>query len=470
MSCGIMLNLLISLFVPTLAGYAVCLIIFKKNLFIPLVTLSISFGVGLGIITQWMLLLSMIGINYSRTNICFPLIVLSLISIFYVKKSKVDNNVNRNNLVVNKKRERVTAGILSNFSLNGIIGIIVFLYILFQVYFVFWRSLNIPICTWDALYVIASKAKAIFYESSILPVANYHLSSYPLQVPLSLAWIAINLGIWDEQLIKIIFPMIFLCYVVIHYAFLCRYTNKWWALLGVGLFLSANFPVYHATIAYRDIFLMYYNTSAIIFLIIGFEKKMDQFFILAGLFAGIATFVKLEALGYYFVNSLVLLFLISTIKQCSLKEKIAKFLKFIIPSLGILVLYYFYKHSHHIGQDQGRFLFDFTLQNLGRIKVILRRFSEDFFLSGNWNILWVLLAVSLFVRRASIAKSFQAKTILLFLLLYVGFYFVVALFTPNFISIAGSHSQTVLSRLILHFFPLCPLLVVFLNSSNEKKY
>jgi len=467
MPAGIILNLIISLLVPTLAGYAICLILFKKLPFNSLVSLSISFGVGIGMITHWMLLLSMIGLTYSRANICFPLTAVSLISIFYIKKNRMYKNIDRNDLIADKRIDGFTSGFLNNFSLKTIIGIAVFVYITFQIYFVFWRSLNIPICSWDALYVIASKAKCLFYEGSIEPLKNYNLSSYPLHVPLSLTWVALNLGVWDEQLIKIIFPVVFLCYLIIQYDFLCRHTNKWWALIGTGLFVSANFPIYHATIAYRDFFLMYYNISVIILLLTGYETERDQFFILAGLFAGFATFTKLEALGYFFVNSLAFLFLLFKMKRCGLKEKMVKFLKFIVPGIGIFLFYYLYKHIHNIGQGQGRFLFDFNWQNLARIKVILWRFLEDFFLSGNWNILWFLLAVSLFVRRASITKNFQTKILLLLLLLYLGFYFIIALFTANFISIAGSHSYTVLSRLILHFFPLCPLLIVFLNYSNE---
>jgi len=175
----------------------------------------------------------------------------------------------------------------------------------------------------------------------------------------------------------------------------------------------------------------------------------------------------LEALGYYFANSLAFLFFLSMMKEGDLSQKLKKFLKFIIPSMGIFLFYYLYKHFHNIGQGQGRFLFDFAWQNFDRINIIFLRFFKNFFLSGNWNILWFLLAVSLFVRRANIAKSFQTKFLLLILFLYLGLYFVVSLFTPNFVSIAGSHSYTALSRLILHFFPLCPILIVFLNYTKE---
>lgn len=464
-----MFNLIVSIFVPLLAGYAVCLILFKKIPFDPLVSFSISFGVGMGIIAQWMLVLSILGITYSRTSICFPLITLSLTCIYYIKKKWRHQRTPGEKLSINANKDSCYPYFLSNSRLRIIVGIAAFFYITFQLYFVFWKSLSVPIHSWDALYVIASKAKCFFYEGSIKFLKNYNLSGYPLQVPLSLTWVALNLGAWDEQLTKIIFPLIFSCCLIIYYDFLCCHTNKWWALLGVVLFLSANFPVHHATIAYRDIFLMYYNLAAILILFTGYARGDDRFFILAGLFAGFAVFTKVEAVGYLFINSLAFLYLLSKMRTCCLRDKTMKLLKFIVPGIGVYLFFHLYKVFHYIGLNQERFRFDFTWRSLARIRIIFERFMENLFLSGNWNILWFLLVISLFACRAKFVKSLPAKFFILILFLYFGFYFVIALFTQNFISIAGSHTYTVLSRLILHFFPLCPLAIIFLNYARSEK-
>ena len=455
-----MINLSISLLIPVLAGYSIYLFLFKDPPFNRLASLAISFGIGIGMITHWMVILSLLKVNLNRGNIGLPLIVLAFILILYVNLKKRKDVKGLAKKLYRQKNERLPIKISINSSLQILIGIAIVVYVFSQIYFVFWRALNIPICSWDTLYVIASKAKCFFYEGSIESLKNFNLSSYPLLTPLSLTWVALNLGIWEEQLVKIIFPVTFLSYLVIHYAFLCCSTTKWWALLGVGLLMSANFPLYHATIAYRDLLLMYYNMSAIIFLVMSHEMKNDRFIILAGLFSGFATFTKLEAAGYLIVNSLALLFLLSNVKKYCWKDKIVKFLKFIIPSVGIYLFFILYKLFHHIAPDQGRFLFDFNWGHLIRIKIIFQQFLGNLFLSGNWNILWFLLIISLIARREKIVKTFQTKFFTLLLFLYFGLYFMIALFTSNF---GGITALEGLSRLILHFFPLCPLLIVYLN-------
>ena len=238
---------------------------------------------------------------------------------------------------------------------------------------------------------------------------------------------------------------------------------------GDSGFLSANFPTYHATIAYRDIFLMYYNVSAIIFLFLRYNKNNDRFFIFAGINAGFATFTKLEAVGYLFLQALALLGLLSCTKRRGLRKKANQFLKFIVPGLGIYLIYAFYKQMHHIRLGQNRFSLEITARNFQRVGPITQRFFEELFLSGNWNILWFILIISLVVHRARVMRSILAIYVGGVLFLYLGFYFIVALATPNFVSIAGSHSYTVLSRIILHFFPLCVLGIIFANYLSEKE-
>jgi hypothetical protein len=63
-----------------------------------------------------------------------------------------------------------------------------------------------------------------------------------------------------------------------------------------------------------------------------------------------------------------------------------------------------------------------------------------------------------------VRQCLELKLILLALGAFGGMYFFIAWLTPNFISIAGVESPTVLSRIILHFFPLSALALILLHA------
>ena len=293
----------------------------------------------------------------------------------------------------------------------------------------------------------------------------YPHPSYPVLVPLAETWVALNLGTWSDQLIKIIFPFATLSFLAIYNYFLASYTNKRWALLGVVMLLSSIFFINQSTIAYRDIFLSSYTCTAIMLLLIWLSKKDDAFLILASLYAGLATFIKVEGTPHLLICTALFFLVLFYQKRGSFGKNIIAFFKFTIPSFGICLVFYLYKilrgfpsiriaHGGHI---------DLALENLKRIPLIIKMFSEDIFLSGNWNIIWFLLVLSLVVNFGKIRKRIEVKLLLIALIMFFGLYFSIALFTTEFMWVAGSKSPTTLSRLILHFFPLATLLIVLLN-------
>ena len=148
------------------------------------------------------------------------------------------------------------------------------IYVGYQIYISFFLAIALPIYSWDSIYVIAPKAKILFYNGSMDQIKLLPLSSYPLQVPFSMTWVSFCLGVWDDQMVKIIFPLIFLCFVVIYFEFLKLLTNVRWALLGTVLLASSNLLTYHASIVYQDIFVMFYNMVSLILIFYGSIKKV----------------------------------------------------------------------------------------------------------------------------------------------------------------------------------------------------
>lgn len=449
------LNLLVSLLLPLSIGYALVVLLCRRLSIDLLPSLAISYGLGMGILSQWMLLLGMAQIPFNLMTIGIP---LTLVAILF--SSLALTKLKRNPLSADAKPSLWAADAGPSASLRqpyAIADLLMSAYILYNAIFVLWRSLNIPIESWDAVATTAFKAKVFFFDGSIHRLNLPH-ASYPLHIPFTEAWIAFNLGTWHEILVKIIFPIAFLSYGVLQYFYLKSLTNHRWALGGLCLLISSNFLVYHATIAYRDLTMMYYNCTTIILMLLWNRKKEDGLLILASLFAGFTTFVKLEGTGYLVNYTLLLLFILWKEKTLQLENKIEKFLKFALPSYGICLLYQGYKFSLNISALHGRLKPVVDPGQLLRAPVIFKEFTANLFLSGNWNLLWFILLISFVINSSKTKHQQEIKLLSLTLAIFFGVYLIIPVLTSNLID-----HPTLLSRVLLHFFPLSVLLIILLN-------
>ena len=347
---------------------------------------------------------------------------------------------------------------------------ILLLYLAQNIFYVLWRSMTIPISTWDSVSTVAFKAKIFFFEKSPPFLGSLPHKTYPLFTPFLETWVVFNLGHWDDLLIKIIFPCAFLSYLTIHYKFLCHFTNRTWALLGCTILVSSNFFIYHATISYRDFLLMYFNCITIMLLLLWNNNKESPVLVLSALFAGFATFTKLEGTAFLLIYLILFSIINFSSRAFSLKEKLVNTARFTIPSFGILSAFHIYKIWHNVLKEGSGIVdktrLDFTWDKLGLIPEIFVNVSNNLLLTGNWNIIWFLAVLSL-IHLKKKWKNAEVKLVLLSLVLFFGLYTSMAVFTINYVWIAGTKSFTTLSRLILHFFPLSVLLIILLNYPED---
>ena len=94
--------------------------------------------------------------------------------------------------------------------------------------------------------------------------------------------------------------------------------------------------------------------------------------------------------------------------------------------------------------------------------------SDNLFLSGNWNILWFLLAITAFVCGRD-KKPFVVRFLNFALLMFFADYIKYVFFTSTSQFLAGEHNIDTLSRFLLHFYPLCPILIGLLIYHYLKK-
>ncbi|MBP9854109.1 MAG: hypothetical protein KBD53_04495 [Candidatus Omnitrophica bacterium] len=451
-------NILASLLIPLLLGYLTFSAVYRHPLPIAF-KLAVSFGLGFGLLTFSMLCLDILHIPFSRASISLPLLFLSfflfLIILSMDKKIKKEKNI-----FFKVETSAQNLNILTKMILTALV-----IYILFNIFFVFLRTWSIPVSTWDALATIAFKAKIFFYEQSIPDLNLLPHRSYPLLVSLAESWIAFNLGFWDDTLIQIIFPLAFLSYLCIHYYFLKFFTDGKWALGGVALLLSSNFFLYHATLSYRDFFLMYYACSTILLLLFWHHTRHTSFLFLASLFMAFASFTKLEGTAFILIFLTVFFILMSRMSSTS---RLKHFSIFVIPTFIISGTFYAYKiYYHSIKDGEGigdKTNFQFMFSKILLIPEVLVSYRDNLLFTGNWNLLWGALIFSLLLS-VKIKKSFETNILLWSIFLFFGLYTCTAIFSSNFIWIAGEQNSAGLSRLILHFFPLCVLSIVLINFS-----
>lgn len=449
------------IFISTIiaSGYCGVLLCNLRRHPIPLLfSIALSYGLGAGILTVGMLLLGSLSIPLTMQRTTFILILLPLILTVRSLAGHKHSMPRREGLIF----PRITFDPLSFLFL---------IFLMFYTAYIFWRASHVPISTWDAFATHAFNAKILYYEQSLQYFNNMPHNNYPLHVPLLQAWFTLANGQWDDQLIKTPFPFYFISTLIVMYYFLIHYTRPRWALLGLLFLTSSSFLIYHATIGYRDFTLLYYNFTTIVLLLLWNKKNSLPFLILAALFSGFTSFTKLEGAGYLFIHLILLVGILLHQRHISIFNKIKNLLIFSIPSLSICLFFHIYRYLS-LKQTTTQPLPDSDAFNLYQLKisispvlierlgVVLQKFITNMFFTNNWGIVFLIFILSL-LRPKKKNITPEIKFLLLGLFSFFFIYVSAYTLTQHFYWIA--HTEDVLSRCILHFFPLIPVLIILIN-------
>ncbi len=412
-----------------------------------------AYGLGMGCITQWMLILGMTNLPYNFWIIHIPLLFVAGLGYFFKKRKR--HPINQQTIT-----QQPSPPEFFLWPLNiKICWFLCLSYLLYQIYFIFIISLQQPISSWDAIYFIAKKAKVFFYDHSMRQLPNFPWAFYPFHVTLAETWYAFCLGKWHETWIQIIFPVTFLSLAIIIYDFLRRETSTLWAMGGIMLLTASNLLLSHATISYSDLFQLFYFSTTILCIILWGKTNEEGLLIIASLLAGFGTFCKLEGL-FYFGIAMIILNIVLSMRGEALRTKGRTLLRFIFPGISIYSIFLFYKWIHKIPAI-GRLYFDFTLSKLDRLPIIFTELVNNLFFSNNWGIIWFLLVMAMIINYPKIKN----QTILLFtLLLWLCFSFLIflGLLTSNFEYLFGNQRVLSSSRLLMHFMPFAAIITILL--------
>lgn len=328
-------------------------------------------------------------------------------------------------------------------------------------WWILWRTVNIPIYGWDSLATGMFTAKVYFFDGNLdkQPALPYPI--YPLHVPLLTVWTALCTGGWHDANLKLLFPLPLFGFTVVLYHFLRSWTRRVWAVIGILCLWSSTLFILHGSITYRDLFLGCYNCTALLLLAVWMKNRDTGVLITAALLTGMASFIKLEGIMYLFIHILLVGFLCWQGPQ---RPRLRQWLSagiFAAVSGGILLFYSAYKWS--AGISTVRYAAPDAGGILSRMPAAFDAFTDALLWTPNWNITWIWLFFSLTFHLPLIRSDARVRFFSLALILFLGAHFAVSVvlgISQNIIS------PFTISRLLLHFFALVPVLIVLINAQT----
>lgn len=409
----------------------------------------------------WMFTLGILHVPFSRLTIGFPLLGFSLICLI-ASKTHPKNSQSRNTFV----REPASPPSIGSELLRPWQAGVILSYIAINVFMVIWQTLNVPVHFFDELATIAFKAKIFFYERSLPDLSALPHSPYPLMVPFLQSWIALSTGGWSDLSIKTGAVLCLLSFLLMQYEFLKRLTSRTHAMAGVALLLSANLFCVHATTAYQDFTMMYFNCATLMLLVLWHASGNLSYLKLSSLMAGLGTFVKMEGTAYLLIHIFIFMIINSSQASCTRQQKIKNLRLFIVPAVGICLMFHLHKIICYAWLKgialTEKTRIDFYWGKILLVPHMIKVFLCNIFLTGNWNLVWLLTAPSFFrLRRKN--QNQAAAIVKTALISYITLYFGVGFLTENYVWIFGESNITGASRLILHYFPLAVLVIVLDN-------
>ena len=402
---------------------------------------------GLGFVSLEMLVLYFLRLQFTLTNIFLPWGVLLIFNaiLFFRNKERI---------VCTKEAARPEAE-------HKFIKIFLIFAITFEIVYAFFRTLIKPLEAYDAIAIYGIKSK-IFYLASSIPhdffsslALHFPHADYPLNLPLSETLLYVFMGNFNDQMMKIIFPLYFIAILIIVYFGIRRFASSTYSLLFT--FLLASVPQFnaYATNGYLDLPLAYYCFVSASFLFLWFKNTEDVHFLsISASFVALAGWTKNEGLMYCGANILlILIFFIFNARAISPK----KMLIYLISYAGIVFImsmpWILIKMGAHLVNDEmslSNLTASYLSKQYHKIGPIIYEFQKQIFGPKKWNILWIVAIFALVFRHKSILKkNIRYISIAIFLAIsgYVLSYLV---------SCAEIHYavRTTWSRFLIHFLPI----------------
>jgi len=414
--------------------------------------IALTYCVGIGLLTLEMAALSLLGIKFSIVSltVCIALLIAAVLWVTHRS---------------DRSRAPLKEQPLSRLEKFFILGIS------FEVLYAFFRTLIMPMESYDGIAIYALKSK-IFYLARSIPHDFFssfrdivpHVE-YPLLIPLAETAFYTFLGSVNDLLVKIIFPLYYLSLIMVFYSVSRRFISRRQSLLFT--FFLATIPQItdFATNGYADLPFAFYCSAAIFYLYLWITQKKDPFLILSFILSVLAVWTKSEGLMFALVNAAVVIVYMAREKSVYVKGCIyaavmvamAASYMLILRLLGLAV------NSDFIHSQSS--LPVRLITGIERIPAILYEYQIQFFGPKRWNIIWILFIAGFFIGFKRIFSKDMFPLTAAIILIFLGYSAVYMLSSAP--QGFGWHLSTSGSRLFIHFVPIVALWLVLLFKKME---
>ncbi|KPJ69768.1 hypothetical protein AMJ44_02330 [candidate division WOR-1 bacterium DG_54_3] len=454
----IVINLLITMLIPLVLGMLILALFIQKgsSYFRFWEKIALAFFLGLGFLIILMFLLAVTKIPLTFLNIFITITILSLVICLYLIKKRcfcIEIDEIRNALKISPKLDPLE--------------ILLACLITLKIVFVYFIALVKPVVDVDAFQYYSLVARGIYITKTFLtPYLQQFIADKPLLPYLAQGWALIGLHTVNDALMKVLFPTLFLCLIVIFYAVVKRSSSRKMALLFTFLLSTLPFLVYHATTAYADLSITIYYAVATIYLFLfmksyslGQKQESYSHLLLAILFLGISVWVKRAGIFLAGINIFVLIGYLLTYRKTIKKDLLRNLL--ILGGVFVLIIapWIIYGQAEtFVGTIKGIFgkTEISTLPTvaegplLDKTDIVLSVLLRKLFLYADWHLLWLLFLVTLIF---FYKKSFSRPLVFLLaiILLDISALFFQFRFGGSFIWILDG---TLLDRLAMNYVPV----------------
>lgn len=421
----------------------------------------ISFLLGMGVVSWQLMIYSFVSINWTTANVSIPWVLSSTYLLISDERSILQ--------IVNKIifEIRSTFAARVQISLRNILNnkheFALVVAIMFQVVFILLIFIvNASEIGGDAISIWFFKARAFFIDGyinpdflasqeSYIPVfgSTYYKSDYPLLYPLSLVWIFTGLGEFNIIFGKLLTLFLFSAVVTLFYWIVRNRTNRIVALLFTFLLISPQVIfdfVSRSYSGYADVPVSAFMIGSLAPLALNTQKN-KRLLILSVILANFVALTKSEGVAFLFI----ILLLYPSIKS-------------FLVTIFLQMPWYLFKLKYGISS----YVLSKPIEpHFNKTFDILTSYLEKLFSIEIFNILWILIFISILV-------SFRVKdkfiknvsiTILFMLIFFFLFYFI----TP--LEVFGQIESSA-DRLMFQIMPIAmiiPASVYFMLLKNKLK-
>ncbi len=292
-----LLNLSFALLAPMALGWAALTCLPGHKLFYRGEKLFLSFGLGFGMLTLMMFYFSVLKIDFSPLKI-FLSCAVPLVAVLRLKAIRGEG--------VSPKGTSRTGEAYFPFDIFLVLLIVVSAAMVFLLNYIYFEDV------WDHWAVWGFKAKIYFLHQRI-PFERFAEFAtvwgnwdYPHHVPLMEAWIMLNLGYWNDQLPRVIYPMFLIGLMLCVFYYCRRYIPRTMSLMAAFWVISLPGLQSRAVGAIPEPILLFYYIVSLALLFRWMETKDRTLFVLSAVFAGLMVWTKNEGIIYGLMNWLVL--------------------------------------------------------------------------------------------------------------------------------------------------------------------